>query len=150
MNRIKAKACLEITLEQAREWYESDNAYLKKLALTAFSEEMLIPSFMEILQSEEWAVSVLPKSRPEQFTSLTLLQITADYLNKEWSKTIDNTGYFLGKGSPLSGKPETDIKGVHVAVHQSVKYPGIVYFKTEDDAQKAVKILGERLLPLLK
>lgn len=44
MNRIKTKAYLEVTLEQAREWYESGNEDLKKLALTAFSEEMLIPS----------------------------------------------------------------------------------------------------------
>lgn len=48
MNRIKTKAYLEVTLEQAREWYESGNEDLKKLALTAFSEEMLIPSFKEM------------------------------------------------------------------------------------------------------
>lgn len=41
---------------------------------------------------------------------------------------------------------ETDIKGV--AMHQNVKYPGVVYFRTV--AQKAVKILGKKLLPLLK
>ena len=57
MNRIKTKACLEVTLEQAREWYESGNEDLKKLALTAFSEEMLIPSFLEVLESEKWTVS---------------------------------------------------------------------------------------------
>lgn len=34
----KTKACLEITLEQAR--YENED--LKKLALTAFSEESLL------------------------------------------------------------------------------------------------------------
>lgn len=38
MNRIKTKAYLE---EQAREWYESGNEDLKKLALTAFSESFL-------------------------------------------------------------------------------------------------------------
>ena len=43
---------------------------------------------------------------------------------------------------------ETDIKGVYVAMHQNVKYPGVVYFRTV--AQKAVKILGKKLLPLLK
>lgn len=48
MNRIKTKAYLEVTLEQAR-----GNEDLKKLALTAFSEEMLIPSFKEIVESEE-------------------------------------------------------------------------------------------------
>lgn len=142
----KTKAYLEVTLEQAREWYESGNEDLKKLALTAFSEEMLIPSFLEVLESEKWTVSALPKSTSEQFASLALLQLTANYLNKGWSKTEGNTGYFLGKGSSLSGKTETDIKGV--VMHQNVKYPG--YFRTVADAQKAVKILGKKLLPLLK
>lgn len=147
MNRIKTKACLEVTLEQAREWYESGNEDLKKLALTAFSEEMLIPSFLEVLESEKWT---LPKSASEQFTSLALLQITANYLNKGWSKTEGNTGYFLGRGSFLSGKTETDIKGVYVVMHQNVKYPGVVYFRTVADVQKAVKILGNKLLPLFE
>lgn len=143
MNRIKTKACLEVTLEQAREWYESGNEDLKKLALTAFSEEMLIPSFLEVLESEKWTVS-------EQFASLALLQLTANYLNKGWSKTEGNTGYFLGRGSSLSGKTETDIKGVYVVMHQNVKYPGVVYFRTVADVQKAVKILGKKLLPLFE
>lgn len=82
MNRIKTKAYLEVTLEQAREWYESGNEDLKKLALTAFSEEMLIPSFLEVLESEKWTVSALPKSASEQLASLALLQLTANYLNK--------------------------------------------------------------------
>lgn len=41
--------------------------------------------------------------------SLASLQIVANYLNKGWIKTEGNTGYFLGKGSSLSGKTETDI-----------------------------------------
>ena len=147
MNRIKTKAYLEVTLEQAREWYESGNEDLKKLALTTFSEEMLIPSFLEVL---EWTVSALPRSTSEQFASLALLQLTANYLNKGWSKTEGNTGYFLGKGSSLSGKTETDIKGVYVGMHQNVKYPGVVYFRTVADVQKAVKILGNKLLPLFE
>lgn len=154
MNRIKTKAYLEVTLEQAREWYESGNEDLKKLALTAFSEEMLIPSFKEIVESEEdysfWNTLVCPPSMTEQLSSLASLQIVANYLNKGWIKTEGNTGYFLGKGSSLSGKTETDIKGVYVVMHQNVKYPGIVYFRTVADAQKAVKILGKKLLPLFE
>lgn len=121
MNRIKTKACLEVTLEQAREWYESGNEDLKKLALTAFSEEMLIPSFKEIVESEEdygfWNILVCPPSMT--LSSLASLQIVANYLNKGWSKTEGNTGYFLGKGSSLFGKAETDIKGVYM--HQNIQ-----------------------------
>lgn len=151
MNGIKTKACLEVTLEQARKWYESDNEDLKKLALTAFSEEVLVPSLGEILESEkDWDVLFLPLGASEQTKSLICLQTVANYLNKGWIKTECNIGYFLGKGSSLSGKTETDIKGVYVAMHQNVKYPGVVYFRTVADAQKAVKILGKKLLPLLK
>lgn len=145
MNRIKTKACLEVTLEQAREWYESDNEGLKNLALAIFGEEMMIPSFLEVVQSEKLTISEL-----DQLASLACLQLTANYLNKGWSKTEGNIGYFLGTGSSLSGKVETDIKGVYIATHQNVKYPGIVYFKTVEDVQKAVKILGKRLLPLFE
>lgn len=147
----KTKACLEVTLEQARKWYESDNEDLKKLALTAFGEEMLIPSFGEILESKkDWDVLFLPLEVSEQTRSLICLQIVANYLNNGWNKTESNNGYFLGRGSSLSGKTETDIKGVYIGMHQNVKYPGVVYFKTVADAQKAVKILGKKLLPLLK
>lgn len=151
MNRIKTKACLEVTLEQARKWYESDNKDLKKLALTAFSEEVLVPSLGEILESEKaWGVLFLPLGASEQTKSLICLQTVANYLNNGWGKTECNIGYFLGKGSSLSGKTETDIKGVYVVMHQNVKYPGIVYFRTVADAQKAVKILGKKLLPLFE
>lgn len=151
MNRIKTKAYLEVTLEQAREWYESGNEDLKKLALTAFSEEVLVPSLGEILESEKnWDVLFLPLGASEQTKSLICLQIVANYLNNGWNKTESNNGYFLGRGSSLSGKTETDIKGVYVDMHQNVKYPGVVYFKTVADAQKAVKILGKKLSPLLK
>lgn len=147
----KTKACLEVTLEQARKWYESGNEDLKKLALTAFSEEVLVPSLGEILESEKnWDVLFLPLplGASEQTKSLICLQIVANYLNNGWNKTESNNGYFLGRGSSLSGKTETDIKGVYVGMHQNVKYPGVVYFKTV--AQKAVKILGKKLSPLLK
>ena len=151
MNRIKAKACLEVTLEQAREWYESDNEELKKLALAVFDKEMLIPSFEEILESERGCdVVFIPLGISEQTKSITCLQIVANYLNKGWNKTESNTGYFLGRGSSLSNRTETDIKGLYVGMHKSVKYLGVVYFRTEADAQKAVKILGKKLLPLLK
>lgn len=86
MNRIKTKAYLEVTLEQAREWYESGNEDLKKLALTAFSEEMLIPSFKEIVESEEdygfWNTLVCPPSMTEQLSSLAKLQTVLDALNE--------------------------------------------------------------------
>ena len=125
---------------------------MKKLDFTAISEEMLIPYFKERVESEKdygfWNTLVCPPSMTEQLSSLASLQIVANYLNKGWIKTEGNTIYILGKGSTLSGKTETDIKGVYVVMHQNVKYPVIVYFRIVADVKKAVKILGKKLLPL--
>lgn len=112
MNRIKTKAYLEVTLEQAREWYESGNEDLKKLALTAFSEEMLIPSFKEIVESEEdygfWNTLVCPPSMTEQLSSLASLQIVANYLNNSWNKrrvttaiSLEEVLLYLGRQKPI-------------------------------------------------
>ncbi len=151
MNRIKTKACLEVTLEQARKWYESGNKDLKKLALTAFSEEMLIPSFLEVLESEKWTVSALPKSASEQLASLALLQLTANYLNKGWSKTEGNTGYFLGKGSSFIWKDGNRYKRSIRWYASKCKISRCLFiFRTVADVQKAVKILGNKLLPLFE
>lgn len=81
----------------------------------------------------------------EQLSSLASLQIVANYLNKGWIKT--ELAIFL-EGVLLY--LETDIKGVYVVMHQNVKYPGVVYFRTVADVQKAVKILGKKLLPLFE
>lgn len=39
---------ITITLEKAREWYNSDNESLKEIALQAFSKDELLPSFKDI------------------------------------------------------------------------------------------------------
>ena len=39
---------ITITLEKAKEWYNSDNKSLKEIALQAFSKDELLPSFKDI------------------------------------------------------------------------------------------------------
>lgn len=40
---------ITITLEKAREWYNSDNNQLKEIALQAFNRDELLPSFKDII-----------------------------------------------------------------------------------------------------
>ena len=87
MNKMnKTKACLEITLEQARKWYEGGNEDLKKLALTAFSEEVLVPSLGEILESEkDWDLGCVTRDTiyyNRSVNSLAKLQTVLDTLNE--------------------------------------------------------------------
>ena len=67
----------------------------------------------------------------------TDLAIIAKFFNGSWKKTTNNTGYFLG-----------NFNGVGVYQHNTVQYAGVVYFRNQEDAIKAVKILGKRVKSL--
>lgn len=47
------KRNITVTLEKAREWYNSENATLKEVALQAFSRDELIPKFKSITTFEK-------------------------------------------------------------------------------------------------
>lgn len=63
------------------------------------------------------------------------LAIIAKFFNGSWKKTTNNTGYFLGNFNNGCG-PIIDTCS------------GVVYFKNQEDAIKAVKILGKRVKSL--
>ena len=45
---MEEKTTLEVTLDEAREWYNSNNDTLKKIALQAFNKEKLAYNFKDI------------------------------------------------------------------------------------------------------
>lgn len=59
-----------------------------------------------------------------------------------------NTGYFLGNYNTNNGPVVDCCNGVGVYQHNTVQYAGVVYFKNQEDAIKAVKILGKRVKSL--
>lgn len=79
------------------------------------------------------------------YNTLADLAVIAKFFNCYWRKTTNNTGYFLGKYNRGNG-PVVDVcNGVGVYEHNTVQYAGVVYFRTQRDAIKAVKILGDRV-----
>lgn len=59
-----------------------------------------------------------------------------------------NTGYFLGNFNAGCGPVVDTCNGVGVYQHNTVQYAGVVYFRNQEDAIKAVKILGKRVKSL--
>lgn len=82
----------------------------------------------------------MPANDGEKHNTLADLAVIAKYFNGNWKKTTCNTGYFLGNYNTNNG--------VGVYQHNTVQYAGVVYFKNQEDAIKAVKILGKRVKSL--
>lgn len=142
---------ISITIEQAVEWYNSGNRALITLALSVYTTEELELNYklIEPKVQRNCACIYFPSDDVEKFKTAAKLATIAKYYNKSWKRTTSNTGYFIG-GYNICGKPLREVtKGVGIYRHDSVVYAGIIYFKTEEDAVKATKMLGDEVKNLL-
>ena len=147
---MEEKRNIKVTLEEAIEWYNSGNNTLRTLALSAYTEDELKGSFEYINSKVCKAYSCIriPANETKKYNTLADLAVIAKFFNGSWKRTTDNTGYFLGNLN-VEYSPVVDIcNGVDVCKHNTVQYAGVVYFKNQEDAVKAVKILGDRVKSL--
>lgn len=140
-SNMEEKRNIKVTLEQAMEWYNSGNSTLRTLALSAYTEDELKLNFQYISNKVcNTCVGVtVPANDGEKHKTLADLAIIAKYFNGDWKKTTHNIGYCISIENTINGST------VEVYKHESVKYPGIIYFKNREDVTKAIKILGKRI-----
>ena len=145
-DNMKEERNIKVTLEQAIEWYNSDNEALKKLATVVFTEEEIILNKDYIFSKvKDLTATLIPSVDDKKFTTLADLAVIAKYFNGNWEKNTYNTGYFLGSFNAGCG-PVVDVcSSIGIYKHNTVKYAGIVYFKNKEDAIKAIKILGDKV-----
>ena len=143
---------ISITLEQAMKWYNSGNIALRTLALNAYTSDELELNYDLIASRVEKAYEqcITPMCENKKFQVLAKLAIIAKYYNKNWKKTTCNTGYFIGNYKSGNGPVVEILNDVGVYQHITVQYAGVVYFKNQEDAIKAVKILGDEVKELFK
>lgn len=142
---------VSISISKAREWYKSEDAALKSLALSVYTENELL----DIPESIEEVCKKLNIGWTTKWRGFTGTEIksferqmattaVARYLNKGWEKGVTEEGFFLGYiGAYSPARIVARIGGTNLVVfsHSTVKYPGIVYFKTPELAAKAYKLL---------
>lgn len=143
---------ISITLEQAMKWYNSGNITLRTLALNAYTSDELELNYDLIASRVDQASGqcITPMCEYKKFQVLAKLAIIAKYYNKNWKKTTYNTGYFIGNYKGGNGPVVEILNDVGVYQHTTVQYAGVVYFKSSEDAVKAVKILGDEVKELFK
>lgn len=142
------KRNIKVTLEQATEWYNSGNETLRTLALTVFTEEELTLNMKYIHKAVNYDTVWIdtPLEEVNKHKALSDLAMIAKYFNGSWKKTPNNTGYSLAQFNTES--LNDIIKGVRIVAHNTVMYPGIVYFKEKEGLIKAVKIMGDKIKDL--
>ena len=142
-NNMEARN-ISVTLEQAREWYNSGNTTLRTLALNAYAESELVGyEYMKSCIDKDTVGLTIPHG--DKVLTNGKLAIIAKYLNGSWEMGAGKTGYFIGKSS-MGGSAviaQVDLThGIAIYEHKTVQYAGIVYFKNAEDAKKAAKMLG--------
>lgn len=132
---------IELTIEQAVEWWLGNNQTLRQLALSTYSEEELKDEFYSSIgvNSDTITVDMLT------FSSFSRLKAIANYFNNGWTKTINTKGYFICKADPSSINCKAICSDYCILSHERVVYPCIVYFQTIESAKKAIKIMGDSL-----
>lgn len=132
---------VKITIQQAANWYSSNNDTLKALALSAFSRDEIIIYY---IKAQSKTVSLdLPLGQIDKFKTLAQLSVLASYFNK-LTKIERGTRYFLGKNDEINHSITTKLfDNIYIYKHINVKYAGIVYFNSEEAIKKAVSMIGE-------
>lgn len=144
-NNMEARN-ISVTLEQAREWYNSGNSILRTLVLNAYAKNELIGyEYMKSCVDKETFSLTIPRNDGSKVLTNSKLAIIAKYLNGSWTMSAGKTGYFIGKSS-MGGSSviaQVDLtNGIAIYEHKTVQYAGIVYFKNAEDAKEAAKMLG--------
>lgn len=139
---------VKVSIEQARCWFNGNNKALKELALTVYSEQELTFSYEFIkLQVGDnnltTACLTVPYEQFEKFVVNSRLAVMAKYFNGNWKRTPYNKGYFIGQSKQGFTTSRDMGNSLGICVHETVVYAGIVYFKDEESAIKAFKMLTE-------
>ena len=151
-NNMEEKRSIKISLEEAKEWYNSGDSFKKELALKAYKEielrELSYSAILDMLPED-----FINKNIQKYLTYVELINV-ASYLNSicppEYCKgTKDNYQYIISGNTNYVHMIE--YKGFKI-LRTSSPFPQIYLatFNSEEAAKKAIDILGDELNVLFK
>ena len=144
-NNMEEKRNIQISLEEAREWYNSDDSFKKELALKAYKKEELELSYFNILH--KLPDDITRKNALKSDMYLKLINVEA-HLNKIYKPTVVNHNYvyylIVPKLPIMFSAKYTNYKDFSIKV-TSLKPHNNVYFNSLEAAKQAINILGDEL-----
>lgn len=138
---------IEVSIEEAYQWYKSGNETLKVLALSVYTRNELISYYLK--SKAELINLYIPRDKVKDFNILAEWSLIASFFNKR-KEIEDNTRYFIGKNNRINTDFTNKLfDNVYILKHINVYYPGIVYFNSKEDIRKAILMLGENKIKQL-
>ena len=145
------KRNIQISLEEAKEWYNSGNSFKRELALKVYKKEELEETYLNIIGKVPYATTRKNSIKRDMYVKLLN---TAAYVNSIYVSRIEyckNTkGYFqyilTKRGSCTIYSHPLFHKGLYI--NKTFEYypeTFIVTFNSEEAAKKAIDILGDEL-----
>lgn len=146
-NNMEEKRNIQISLEEAKEWYNSADPFKRDLALKAYKEEELRElDYSTIL--DKLPEDVINKNIQKYLTYVELINV-ASYLNSiyppEYCKKFKgNSQYIITLNS--NNRHIIEYKGFRIYRIFSI-FPQVylAYFNSEEAAKRAIDILGDEL-----
>ena len=142
---MEEKRSIQISLEEAKEWYNSGNSFKRELALKAYSEtELSINTYINILALLK--DEVIANSKEKAGIYRKLLNI-AKYYNglypKEYNSLLDKQQYYI---ITKKSTPALFVKYKDFSINKNeYKSDYEIAFNSFDAAKKAIDILGDEL-----
>ena len=139
------KRNIQISLEEAREWYNSGDSFKRELALKAYSEtELSINTYINILALLK--DEVIANSKEKAGIYRKLLNI-AKYYNGlypiEYNSLLDKQQYYI---ITKEGASTLYFKYKDISINKCVdKSIYEIAFNSEEAAKRAIDILGDEL-----
>ena len=142
---MEEKRSIQISLEEAREWYNSGDSFKRELALKAYSETELsiniYNNILALLKDE-----VIANSKEKAGIYRKLLNV-AKYYNGlypiEYNSLLDKQQYYI---ITKEGTSTLYFKYKDFSINKSVcKSDYEIAFNTKEAAKRAIDILGDEL-----
>ena len=130
---------ITLSLETAKRYWNSGNKDLMEIATILYSKNEL-----EKLTKEE-ICTITHDTYPnlwDTMSAMNWIYIIAKYFNKDWKKEDNQIGYFFAY--------DKNTKTWILREHNTVTYPGIVYYKNKSVAKEAFEYLEEYYNELIK
>ena len=148
-NNMKEKRNIQISLEEAKEWYNSGNSFKKELALKAYKKEELEETYLNIIYKLPYDTTRKNSIKRDMYIKLlnTAAYVNSIYPKEYYKYAKDYFQYILTKKGvcddyslPLFHKGFY-INKTHIYYSETF----IITFNSEEAAKKAIDILGEEL-----
>ena len=148
-NNMKEKRSIKISLEEAKEWYNSGNSLKRELALKVYKKEELEETYLNIIGKVPYDTTRKNSIKRDMYVKLLN---TAAYVNSIYPKEHrKGTKYYFQyiltkRGTCTEYSQPLFHKGFYIN-KTFVHYPEIfvVIFNSEEAAKKAIDILGDEL-----